>query len=136
MGGQPQRYSDTYKNWAKLNANLAQIISGQNANCEALGLWPAANRAQIFTADFSYNLQGPDFKKVALYGEEKFKKACGVEMRATKAIPGTYDGYALAHILESRRLFATYYPTEKTKSLLETVRKSNNLAPYEKIACE
>lgn len=136
MGGQPQKYADTYKNWAKLNANLAKIISGQNAHCEALGLWPAANRAQVFTADFSYNLQGPDFKKVALYGEEKFKKACGVEMRATKALPGTYNGYALAHILESRRLFATYYPTETTKGFLDMVRKSNKLAPYAKAACE
>jgi hypothetical protein len=136
MGGKPQRYTDTYKNWAKLNANLTQIIAGQNANCEALGLWPAANRAQIFTTDFSYNLQNPDLKMVALHGEEKFQKACGVEMRATKPIPGTYEGYALAHILESRRLFATYYPTQKTKGYLDAVRKSNNLAPYEKAACE
>jgi hypothetical protein len=136
MGGQPQRYSDTYKNWAKLNINLTKIISGQNARCEALGLWPAANRAQIFTTDFSYNLQSPDLKKIALHGEEKFKQACGVEMRASKAIPGTYNGYALAHILETRRLFATYYPTEKTKGFLDMVRKSNKLAPYEKVACE
>lgn len=129
-------YSEGMKNWAKVQYNLSMILAGQDADCTALGLWPAMNRALIFVSDFSYNTSG-SIGDPLQRAEDKFEKACGIPVRASRAIPGTYSAYAIAHTFESRRLFLSYFPELKeSQAMLKFVKKNTKLTPFNDLLCE
>ena len=48
-----QGYENEYKNGVKAQYNLLVLLGSQSADCAALGLWPAMNRALVFIKDYS-----------------------------------------------------------------------------------
>lgn len=130
------RYSDQYQNWVKINLNLSSFVSGQNANCAALGLWPALNRALIFGGDYNHNQQASYMMESGKYGAEKFKQACGMPLQISRAYPKTYSGFGLAHISETRRLFQVYFQANKeTDKYLASAMKATK-ATFNNLVCK
>jgi len=130
-------YSPDLIKWHQFKMQVATLLTGQDLDCEALGLWPAMNRALVSTDIY---LRNSEYAGVLgkIFGtlSKQYEKSCGLKIEISKALPNTYNGMAISHIFESRRLFATYYPMVETKSFIESVRKDMKLTPFEKLICK
>lgn len=130
------QYSDQYQNWVKINLNLSSMVAGQNADCSALGLWPALNRALIFGSDFNHNQRAAYMLESANFAEAKFEEACGYPLKISKALPKTYNGYGLAHISESRRLFQIYFQPQKNTDVFLAGAMKATKATFNDLVCK
>lgn len=145
------RYSGEAKPYTKLVMNIFVLIGSQTRDavgtiesCGAFGLWPMANRANLYLGMLTrvQNISG--IYPFIQQNEKRMDKACSFDRYGGRkridpigaSRGGIYSRIALATIFESKRLFATYFDPKMDIPANKTLQKNLKEAPFEVLSCK